>query len=204
MRLALLLCALFAGLLRAAPAPRLDPDDPAWRDLAATFAHQPDATADFSERRSFPFRKTPLELSGVSRVSPTRGLSLHYLAPDERTVVIDDAGMIVRQADGTAAAPDPRASAANAALVHVLRFDLAALAVDFALFGERAGPAWTLTLVPLAADLRRAVGEIVVSGEPAQVRRIVIRRSSTQAVEILVGPARPTPFGAAELARFFR
>ena len=204
MRFSLLLCALLAGLLRAAPAPRLAPDDPAWRDLAATFAHQPDATADFSERRTFPFRKAPLELSGISRISATRGLSLHYTAPDERIVVIDEAGMIVRQPDGTVAAADPRATAANAALVHVLRFDLAALALNFDLFGQREGPAWTLTLVPLAADLRRAVSEIVVSGEPAQVRRIVIRRSPTQAVEILVGPARPTPFGADELARFFR
>ncbi len=202
---ALLLVLSFASFLPAATPPRLAPDDPAWSDLALGFSTKPDATADFSEQRFFPFRKTPLALTGVSRVSATRGLSLDYLTPEKRTVILDLQGVLVRQPDGDTPAPsDPRALAANRALVHVLRFDLAALATDFELFGERTAPAWTLTLVPRTADLRRTLAEIVVTGEATEVRRIVIRRSAKQSVEITVGPARPTPFTADELKRFFR
>lgn len=203
--LPLFLLLTLATLARAASLPPLAPNDPAWSDLVAAFASQPDATAEFSEKRFFPFRKAPLELSGHSRVSRSHGLSLDYLAPEKRTVIFDEQGMLVRQADGESPAPsDPRAAAANLALVQVLRFDLAALATTFELTGQRDGSAWTITLAPRRAEVRRAVAEIVVSGEATQVRRIVIRRSAKQYVEIAVGVARPTPFTPAELQRFFR
>jgi len=187
------------------PANRLKPDEPAWRDVVDAFARKPDVTADFSEQRFFPFRKTPLELKGESRVSTRHGLSLHYTTPEEQTVVLDDRGVFVRQAGGDNAAPtDPRAGGANAALVQVLRFDLPALAVNFEVFGRREGAGWTLALVPRAAELRHAVSLIVVSGDAAEVHRISIRRTPGQYVEILIGPARPTPFTAEELKRYFR
>jgi hypothetical protein len=187
------------------PAYRLAPDDPAWRDLAATFAHQPDATAQFSEQRFFPFKKAPVELKGESRVSATRGLSLHYTAPEERTVILDAQGVLVRDARGENAAPaDPRAAAANAALVQVLRFDFVALAEHFELFGQREGAAWKLAFVPRAADLRRAVGMIIIAGDADVLNRIEIRRSPKQYVAIQIGPPRAAPFTADELQRFFR
>lgn len=208
----LCLALLLAALSRAAeaealtePANRIAPGDPAWRDLAAAFARRPDATADFSEQRFFPFKKTPVELKGESRVSATRGLSLHYTAPEERTVILDPQGVLVRDSRGENAAPaDPRAAAANAALVQVLRFDLPALAESFELFGQREGAAWKLAFVPRAADLRRSVGLIFVAGDADAVQRIEIRRSAKQSVAIVIGPPRPAPFTADELKRFFR
>lgn len=204
-RLTLLFLLTLLPVAGAEPLPLIVPDAPAWTELAATFASRPDASAEFTEKRFFPFRKAPLELSGVSRVSTARGLSLDYTAPEKRTVILDVQGMLVRQADGESAAPaDPRASAANAALVHILRFDLAALARNFDLFGRRDGATWALTLVPRAEDLRRVVAEIAVTGEATDVRHIVIRRSAKQYVEITIGVARPAPFTAEELQRFFR
>ncbi|MSR43103.1 MAG: outer membrane lipoprotein carrier protein LolA [Pedosphaera sp.] len=208
----LLLICLLASLSRAAetdpltePANRIAPDDPAWKDLAATFARKPDTTANFSEQRFFPFKKTPVELKGESRVSAARGLSLHYTEPEERTVILDSQGVLVRDVRGENAAPaDPRASAANAALVQVLRFDLPALAENFDIFGRREGAAWQLAFVPRAVDLRRAVGLIVVAGGADAVNRIEIRRTTKQYVAILIGPARPAPFTADELKQFFR
>ena len=189
----------------ATPANRITPGDPAWQDLATTFARKPDATANFSEQRFFPFKKAPVELKGESRVSVARGLSLHYTAPEERTVILDAQGVLVRDARGeNAAPPDPRAAAANAALVQVLRFDLPALAENFELFGQRDGPVWKLAFVPRAAELRRAVGLILVAGGPDAVNRIEIRRSAKQYVAILIGPPRSAPFTAEELRRFFR
>jgi glycosyltransferase involved in cell wall biosynthesis len=227
MAAAVFLFLVWAGPGRAAendplvnPEHRLAPAAPAWSDLAAAFAHQPDTTADFTEHRFFPFKKDPVELKGEVRVSAERGLSLHYTSPDERTVILDSRGVLIRAAAGEKAPPaDPRASSTNDALLHILRFDFGALEKDFELYGQRDGGAWTLALVPRAEAQRRAVGRITVSGDAATaspqdsnvtptaatVRRIELRRSAKQSIEILIAaPHPPAPFGAEELKRYFR
>ncbi len=188
------------------PEHRLPPAAPAWSDLIEAFAHNPDTTADFTERRTFPFKKDPVELKGEVRVSATRGLSLHYLAPEERTVILDPQGMLIRAAAGEKAPlSDPRAAPANEALLHVLRFDFAALEKDFEIYGQRDGTAWSLVLVPRTDTLRRSVGRITAAGESATIRHIEIRHAAKQAVEIIIGPPRPpVAFNADELRRFFR
>lgn len=187
------------------PAWRIAPDDPEWRELAARFAQRPEGTAPFFERRVFPFRLAPIELQGESRVAPGRGLSLHYTAPEDRIVILDAQGVLVRDSRGETAAPDdPRAAAANAALVQVLRFDLAALAEHFELYGRRDAGSWTLAFVPRAEEVRRRVGTITVAGRADALERIEIRQSARQYVAIGLGPARVAPFSAAELRRFFR
>ena len=188
------------------PEHRLAPAAPAWSDLIDGFARNPDITADFAERRSFPFKKEPVELTGEVRVSARHGLSLHYLTPEERTVILDTGGVLIRAAAGEKTPPaDPRAAAANEALLHILRFDFPALERDFELYGKRADAAWTLTLVPRTESLRRSVGRITVTGEAAAIRRIEIRRTARQVIEINIAPPRSTAaFPAEELARFFR
>lgn len=188
------------------PGHRLDPAAAEWSGLIGTFAHQPDITADFSERRFFPFKKAAVELKGEVRVSTARGLSLHYTAPEERIVILDAAGVLIRAPEGEKAPPaDPRAAAANEALLHILRFDFVALEKDFELYGRRDGEAWTLALVPRTEALRRSVGRISVAGGAAAISRIEIRRSAKQAIEILIEPPKSAaPFTAEELKRFFR
>jgi len=189
-----------------APAHRLAAAEPAWADLTAAFARTPDVTADFTERRFFPFRRGAVELTGEARVSATRGLSLHYTAPEERIVILDAQGMVIRAPAGEKVPPaDPRAAAANEALRHVLHFDFAALEQDFELYGQRDGTAWTLALVARTEALRRSVGRITVVGEGATIRHIEIRRTPKQAIEIiLAAPRPPAAFTAAELQHFFR
>ena len=207
----LLLCCATTGRA-AAPDPLVNPAHllpagaPAWADLIATFAHQPDTTAAFAERRFFPFKKDPVELKGESRVSTAHGLSLHYTAPEERIIILDASGMLIRGAAGQKTPPvDPRASVANDALLHILRFDFPALEKDFEVYGQRAGDGWTLALVPRSETLRRGLGRITVTGEGAVVRRIELRRTAKQYVEILIEPPPPgAPFTAEELRRFFR
>jgi hypothetical protein len=210
---ALALLLIGGGLARAAEAEplvdaahRLPPAAPGWSDLAEAFAHNPDTAADFTERRKFPFKKEPVELKGEVRVSTTRGLSLHYTAPEDRTVILDAAGVVVRAPTGENAMPaDPRAAAANDALLHVLRFDFAALEKDFELYGQREGARWTLALVPRTETLRRSVGRITVLGEATAIRHIEIRRTPTQAIDISIASPRPAAvFTADELKRFFR
>jgi len=192
------------GLVNAAH--RIEPTAATWSLLALAFASQPDITADFSERRQFPFRKEPVELTGEVRVSATRGLSLRYLVPEARTVILDAQGVLVREPAGQKAAPaDPRAGAANEALLRILRLDLVTLQRDFELYGEHDGAAWTLVMLPRTAALQRNVGRITVDGEAVTIRRIEIRRTPTQSIEILIAPPRPArAFTAAELKQYFR
>ena len=188
------------------PAPRLTADDPAWCDLVAAFARQPDTLADFTERRRFPFKREAVELQGEVRVSVARGLSLHYTAPEERTVILDEQGMLIRAPAGETIPPaDPRAAAANQALRHILRLEFAALEPDFEISGRRDGADWNLGLVPRTDTLRRSIGRITVTGQDATIRRIELRRSAKQVIEILIAPPRPAEdFTAEEIKTYFR
>ncbi|HWA27342.1 MAG TPA: glycosyltransferase [Lacunisphaera sp.] len=196
----------------AAPEPAADPvarlpaGAETWRDLVEAFGRNGDVTADFTESRRFPFKKDPVVLTGEVRVSAAHGLSLHYRTPEERTVILDDQGVLVRAPAGQQAPPaDPRAAAANQALLHLLRFDLPGLEKDFELSGRRGAGGWELTLVPRTEALKRSVGRINAAGEGATIRRIEIRRSERQAIEIVIAaPRPPAAFTPAELATFFR
>lgn len=185
---------------------RLDPSAPAWSDLAERFARQADTAANFTELRQFPFKREPIELRGKVRVSAAHGLSLHYTSPDKRTVILDAQGMLIRAPAGEKTPPaDPRATAANEALRHILRLEFAALEPDFELFGRRHGDDWTLVLVPRTNRLRRSIGRITVAGQTTAIRRIEMRRSARQVIEILIAPPRPpADFTAEEVERYFR
>ncbi len=201
---AMLFVAGLAGGLRAQSAAAFDAA--AWSDLAQQLATQPGVTARFVERRHFPFRRTPLVLQGEVRVAPTLGLSLHYTSPEERTVIVDDAGVLLRTAAGDVPAPsDPRAGAANAALLNILRLDLEALQAAFEVTGARQEGGWTLGLVPRDPQLRRGLERITVTGEGAEVRRIDLRRSARHAIEIEIDPPHTRGgFSADEVATYFR
>ncbi len=189
-----------------APEHRLVPETPAWRELGERFQRRGDVVADFEEQRHFPFRAEPVVLRGEVRVSAQRGLSLHYTAPQERTVIIDADGMLLREATGgNSAPPDPRANLANAALLHVLNLDFSALVAGYELYGRIDGETWSLGLVPRDPAVRRAIGNILVSGAGESVRRIELRRSARQHIDIAIDAPRATPaFTGEEAARFFR
>lgn len=194
----------------AEAAPALIPADhfeaTSWREISTAFATRPEAWADFTEKRYFPFKENPAVLRGEVRVSRARGLSLAYQAPDERIVIVDAAGLAIREKGRTTTPPaDERSAAINRALMHVLRFDLDALATEFELSGKPAGATWLLTLVPRNEKVAQAFRRIVVEGEAGAVRRIELRRSQRQYIEITMSHERPAvSFTVEELARFFR
>lgn len=194
-----------ADVVTIEPVNRLAPDAPAWRELVARFAQQPDIVADFEEQRYFPFRTDPIVLKGEVRVSRARGLSLRYTTPEERVIILDERGVLARDASGEQAPPDARAAAANRALLHVLRLDFAALEKEFEVYGRRDGPAWSVGLVPRDEALRRAIGNIYVTGEATAVRTIELRRSAKQHIDIAIAaPRSTTAFTADEVKRYFR
>jgi hypothetical protein len=181
--------------------------DPAWRELWAQLAPGKARESAFEERRYFPFRRDPVILTGEIRIMPDRGLSLHYLTPEQRVLIADAKGLLLRDAAGRSHSPpgDPRARAALAALVDVLRFDLPELQRSFVLRGRRDGDAWTLTFIARDRDLAAALGTLVLTGERARLCKIEMIRSANQRIEVLIGETHEDAvFTADELSRFFR
>jgi hypothetical protein len=213
LRLALILVGFFAVAGQAnepgsiaVPANRIAQDNPEWRRLAGELRSEAAVTAGFTELRWFAFKNSPTVLKGEVRVSADRGLSLHYLEPEEQTVIIDQQGGLLRSATGDRAMPsDPRADAANFALLHLLRLDLLLLSESFELYGRNTDSDWTLALVARDAELRRSLGTINVDGKGAAIIRIELRRSATQRVEItMTAPQTAASFSPDELRRYFR
>jgi hypothetical protein len=181
--------------------------DAGFLELFSTLAAQGPVLAKFTEYRFFPFRTAPVVLQGEMRFSPERGLSLHYLRPEESVVIADEQGLILRDASGRSRViqKDPHLPDIGGILVPILRFESAPLFKAFHVHGALSGLAWRVDFVPRSAEVARWVGTVTVEGSAGTVARIEFRRSSTQRVEIhLEPPATGVSFGAEERKRYFR
>ena len=182
-------------------------NDPAWRELFARLAPKKTRQSTFQERRYFPFRKTPVVLQGEIRIVPERGLSLRYLEPEPRILIVDRKGLLMRDNLGReqAAPSDSRAQTATAALGHVLRFDFEALKKEFEVHGRRSDAAWTLAFVPRDPTFANLLGILTVSGEQHALRKIEMIKTPTQRIEITIKETQEDVlFTADTIRRFFR
>ncbi len=196
--------------LRAeSPITELDPAalSPAWENRFKTLATRQCITAPFTENRWLPFKKIPVVLSGEMRLSPQLGLSLHYLTPEDRLMIIDADGILLRDGKGRTRdlGNDPRANAATHLMLHLLRFDLQALHANFSLSGEqRADDTWSLTLIP-RKDTDLGLQRIEILGQSARPQKITLKKSSLSSVEILVGePTETDVFTTEVIKKHFR
>ena len=181
--------------------------DPAWRELFVRLAVSKTRQSQFEERRYFSFRKTPVILQGEIRIVPDRGLSLRYLKPEDRIMIVDAQGLLMRDDEGheRVAPADSRARAVTDALVSVLRFDLPSLEKSFSVHGRRDGDAWTLAFVPRSAALADLVGVLAVSGQGFVLEKIELVRTPSQRIEILISHTQEDViFSGDVLDRFFR
>jgi hypothetical protein len=203
-------CALFAWANAAEDAGTLlspGAGEAEWRPLVDSLASKGTVRAAFTERRFFPFRREPMLLKGVLRISPERGLSLEYTSPEESVLVADEAGLVLRERDGRTREMPARSREAGAiaSLLPIMRFDLAALYPRFLVRAFRTGAEWRFEFTPRDPEAARALGAITVGGAGTDVLRLVFRRSASQRVEIDVGETRTgEPFSAADLKLFFR
>ena len=161
----------------------------------------------FAEERWFSMRKTPAVLQGEMRLLPGRGLSLHYTEPEEQLLVVDDAGLMMRDAKGRTREIKPGAAAAglSSALLPVMQFDLAKLREDFYLHAARDGNDWRLDFVPRDQELARALGSLIVTGIGTTVQRLEFHRSAKQRIVVIIKTAGAgVTFPEEEVRRFFR
>ena len=208
--------ALFAtSTVRAAEQPIFAPENiltepsanPAWRELFAEFGKPTNRISKFEERRYFPFREKPIVLQGEIRIAPTRGLSLSYSGTKPYVVIVDEAGVLMRDERGRerSAPDDHRAHAVTSALSHILRFDLAALEKEFVVHGLRRDGEWTLGFVARDADLAKALGTVTVQGRDSTLNRIEMAKPDGQRIDILINQTEADViFTMNVLQRFFR
>ncbi len=209
LKLSALVLALAAVVPLHAEPVELDPAalPPAWETRFKTLAERRCIAAPFTENRWLPFKKIPVVLTGEMRLAPDHGLSLHYLKPDDRLMVIDAQGILLRDGKGRTRdlGNDPRANAATHLMLDLLRFDLNALHRSFTLVGEqRTDAPWTLTLTPRKnSDL--GLQRIHIEGHAARPEKITLIKSSVSSVEILVGePTESDAFPPEILKKNFR
>lgn len=199
---------LRALLLLTCLLPSLRADgDTSWAPLFARLQANAPLLSTFTEARHYPFRRFPLTLTGELRFAPEHGLSLRYLTPDKVTLIVDDSGLLMRDHRGRerVAPPDHRAQATAHALLHLLRFDLAALQQSFDLAGDPAAEPWTLQLTPRDLALVETLGALTVTGRADRVDTIVMTKTPRQYIDITVTSATPrVTFSADDLALHFR
>lgn len=198
---------LRAGSL-AAPDPVISDRDPVWISLFENLAAGGDRTATFVERRYFPFRSTPIQLTGEVRISPSHGFSVAYETPETRTLIVDDRGLLLRDGKGRdrGAPDDPRLRSAIDAMVGILRFDLPALERTYVLHGSRAGDSWRLSFLPRAESaVPGGFQALVLDGEGSRPTEVELIRSASQRITIsLANEQRVDAFPPSDLRAFFR
>jgi hypothetical protein len=192
-----------------APANRITvgENDAPWKELAASLAANGNVAAPFTENRFLPFKKIPVVFTGDMRLSPERGLSLAYTKPENQLMIVDSKGVLLRDGRGRSRElpSDARAQSATTALLHVMRFDLPELSKNFDLYGRRDGDAWQLVFEPRAGELANVLTRLVVTGQGAQVKKLEMRKSALQGIEILIGDVRDhVEFTPEEIQKFFR
>jgi hypothetical protein len=182
-------------------------DDGPWEALVTALASQGAIRSSFTERRYFSIRTAPTVLKGTLRISPERGLSLQYLEPDPLVLIVDPAGLILREhgrSDRKMAAGS-REAGAIASLLPVMRFDVKELASSFFVRASGDLLGWTFEFTPKDPAVARTLGTIVVQGRATEVKHIVFRRSQSQRIEIDVGETTlGASFSQEEIRQFFR
>ncbi len=182
-------------------------NDASWRELATALAANGNVAAPFTENRYLPFKKIPVVFTGDMRLSSERGLSLAYTKPENQLMIVDSQGVVLRDARGRhrELPNDARAQAATTAMLHVMRFDLTELSKNFAIYGRREADTWQLVFDPLPGELASVLTRLVVTGQGAAVKKIEMRKSALQGIEILIGDVRThVEFTPEELKKSFR
>ncbi len=182
-------------------------NDAGWLPLFAELGARRTVASEFTEHRWFPFRKVPVVLKGVMRLSPELGMSLGYTEPDRRIVVIDTQGLLLREPGGRQREipADPAAPAASTALLPILNFDWQKLDQVFVVHAARDADGWRLDFLPRDAQLASTLGRITALGEGGRMRQLEFRRSAMQRVEIFIGETRQgVEFTVAEKKEYFR
>lgn len=178
------------------------------RTVFRRLATQNTAFRPFIEARTSAIAKRPVTARGTLRFSRVSGLSMAYDDP-RRVLIIDDRGLIERNAEGRergiATADHPEVGALTDVYLNLLRGNSARLlsASDAYFAGDKRG--WQLGLVPKDPDLAKRAGRAVIYGRSREVERIETVAGNGDVRRVDLGSLRMNqPFSAEEQKAFFR
>jgi hypothetical protein len=153
--------------------------------LFAMLARSPGFFARFHEEKQIALLVAPLKNDGTIHFDRERGLARHTLTPQKQSVLLS--GSTLTLWDGTKTETVPlQSSAPLRALAQsfslLLAADRAGLEKSFSLgFQTTSGQGWHLTLAPLAADLKKLVTQVEVTGEGRTPKTLIVREASGDA-----------------------
>lgn len=183
------------------------------RTVFRRLAAQASGTRTFTETRTFSISRRPVVTHGTLRYNRRAGLSMAYESvpgqPPARVLIIDDRGLIERNADGrersVSVADRPELAALTDVYLNLLRGDATKLfnASNAYFAGDKRG--WQLGLVPKDEGIARRVGRAVVSGRAPNIRQIDTISSGGDVRRLELGPIRVnTGFSPEDQKAFFR
>ena len=155
-------------------------------------ARQPLATTPFIERRISALSNRPLESGGTLSFEPSGNIEKLTNAPIRESVILSAESITIRVADGVAKTIRLDAQPALAAYAHGLRAILAgdekALRRYFEFKAAGTLNRWEIRLMPMDAGMRRAISQILVSGENGRVRLIETTEARGDVSELTLIP----------------
>jgi hypothetical protein len=178
-----------------------------WGPLLARLANKGAIYSTFTEQRWLNFRKTPVVLQGELRYDPALGLSLRYTQPDNRMMILDSQGLVMRDAKGRqrTQSSDAKVPDLTRSLLTIMQFDAESMLKLFVLRGGRDGEDWRIDMEPRSREQSKMLGWITVFGAGDEVRHLVFKRSASQRVEIFIKQTwSVADFPAADRRKFFR
>ncbi|MSP26855.1 MAG: outer membrane lipoprotein carrier protein LolA [Myxococcales bacterium] len=159
-------------------APKIDSLD----TLFAEFIRSPGLYARFHEEKQIALLVSPITNDGTIHFDKTHGLARHTTAPRRESVLLSRGALTLWDGQKTETIALRRSATLRAlaeAFSLMLAADRAGLERNFTLsLQPRALGEWTLTLAPLAPDLRRMVVGIEVAGQGATPKMLRVREAS--------------------------
>lgn len=161
----------------------------------------------FKEERTFPFRKKPIALDGVLRMSGGMGISIEY--PDQGTVlIVDDHGVLMRQISKKGTVREKSAGPGDGAMASLLKaaldFDRTELERLFFLTWYEDDSGWSIVMTP-RIESENAFELLIMNGSDQVVSRIELVFSGDKKITILPWEENVTDgFSDEELKKYFR
>lgn len=166
--------------------------DSKWEALFESLPQTNSVEARFEEWRHSLLRDRPSYLKGVLRFDNALGVSLSYIEPSERTIIISDDSVSLRNSDGdTRTLPDnERYNWIPDLIGTIFSFDLESWKGGFLLkeYGLE-GETWTAVIEPKKDTGRDRIREVTLIGDAVYVTEMEMRMKGGKRVNIKVASA---------------
>ena len=182
-------------------------DDAQWKALFNCLPQTQSVEATFEEWRYSLLRDRPSYLQGVLRFDQKIGVSLSYLKPSERTIIIDENSVSLRNPEGeTRTLPDnERYNWIPYLIGTIFSFDLESwkggfILKDYSVEGEN----WSAVIEPKQDTGRDRIREVTMTGDAVYVTAMEMRMKGGKRVKIEVASAEKNiSFSEEAVKRYF-